>query len=175
VLSGWLFELQLRSLRRARLHETGRTAKPLPQFGLVVWAFHPIAAVQHLSRIAGSRLHSVPVTVMDWQGAPAAVQEVAGVLPDVADCPVILAAPVSEPDALSAGGELRTPKRAGRTAVPDELYMVKLRELVAEVGGEMPSAREVARRLGIGQDRARRLLGALKDEHAKDMEPDATG
>jgi hypothetical protein len=39
VLSGWLFELQVRGPRRTRLYETGRTAKPLPQFGLVVWMF----------------------------------------------------------------------------------------------------------------------------------------
>jgi hypothetical protein len=39
VLSGWLFELQLRSLRRDRLHATGRVAKPVPQFGMVVWLF----------------------------------------------------------------------------------------------------------------------------------------
>jgi hypothetical protein len=71
VLSGWLFELQLRSLRSARVHELGRKALPLPEFGVIVWVFHPWAALRHLSRIAGSRLHSVPVTAMDWEGTSA--------------------------------------------------------------------------------------------------------
>jgi hypothetical protein len=46
VLSGWLFELQLRSLRRERLYATGRIAKPVPQFGLIVWGVPPLASTQ---------------------------------------------------------------------------------------------------------------------------------
>lgn len=84
--SGWLFELQLRSLRRARFRETGRTAKPLPQFGLVVWGVHPWAALKKVSQIAESRLRSIPVTVTDWEVAPMSVQPLAG----VADRPVLL-------------------------------------------------------------------------------------
>ena len=33
VIGGSLFELQLRSLHRTRLHELGRVAEPLPRFG----------------------------------------------------------------------------------------------------------------------------------------------
>jgi hypothetical protein len=171
VLSGWLFELQLRGLRRDRLHATGRIAKPLPQFGMVVWAFHPWATLRHLSRIAGSRLHSVPVTVMDWEGALTPVRG----LTNAAERPVILGAPV-EPAvtddlehavAEETDEEVPAPAKAGRTPVPDELYLVGLRELVDEAGGMVPSAREVARKLGVGQDRARRLIALLKDEHTE--------
>jgi hypothetical protein len=38
---------------------------------------------------------------------------------------------------------------------PDERYLVTLRELVDEGGGVVSSIREVARKLSIGQDRAR--------------------
>jgi Protein of unknown function (DUF2637) len=179
VLSGWLFELQLRSLRRTRLHETGRTAKPLPQFGLVVWAFHPWAALKRVSQIAASRLYSVPVTVMDWDGVSISTSELLDAPIGVPEHAVILGAPVAveedrarndpasqaddstEDDAVE---EVRTPQKAGRSAVPDELYMGKLRDLVDETEGAVPSAREAARRLGIGQDRARRLIAALQAE-----------
>jgi hypothetical protein len=50
--------------------------------------------------------------------------------------------------------------------VPDELYLGKLRELVDEAGGEVPSIREVARKLGIGQDRARRLIAVQNAEQS---------
>lgn len=176
VLSGWLFELQLRSLRRVRLRETGRTAKPLPAFGLVVWALHPWAALKKVSQIAESRLRSVPVTVMDWEDVLASMQELAS----APNRPVILAAPVDteddDPSVDEAGGlddkldqldqeETPASRKAGRSSVPDELYMAKLRELVDEAGGVVPSAREVARRLGVGQDRARRLIAAIRAEH----------
>lgn len=167
VISGWLFELQLRSLHGARVHEMGRAAPPLPRFGIIVWMFHPWAALRHLSRIAGSRLHSVPVTIMDWEGAPVSVQELPEIPAVVPDRAVILVAPV---DAGAHEVEPRTRQKAGRTPVPDELYLVKLRELLAEAGGVVPSAREVARSLSIGQDRARRLLAALEKEQPYDAE-----
>ena len=167
VIGGSLFELQLQSLHRARLHELGKTAQPLPRFGMVVWMFHPIAALRRLSQIAGSRLHSVPVTVMDWPGAPVSVHELPGVPAVVPDHAVILAAPVDVEDECAHEDEPRTRRKAGRTPVPDELYLGKLRALVDEAGGVTPSARVVARSLSIGQDRARRLIARLKDEHVK--------
>jgi hypothetical protein len=118
-------------------------------------------------------MHSVPVTVMDWTSAPVSVQ----LLAEVPDRPVILAAPVnveadqaaaeqsSDPDERDQGDvdeAVSAPQKAGRAAVPDELYPGKLRELVAESGGVAPSIREVARRLSIGQDRAGRLVGMVK-------------
>jgi hypothetical protein len=48
---------------------------------------------------------------------------------------------------------VHTPPKAGRTPVPDELYLAKLRELLDEAGGVVPSAREVAGRLSVGQAR----------------------
>jgi Protein of unknown function (DUF2637) len=66
VIGGSLFELQLPSQHRTRLHELGRVADPLPRFGLLVWAFHPIAALRRLSQISASRLRSVPLHVIDW-------------------------------------------------------------------------------------------------------------
>jgi hypothetical protein len=183
VISGWLFELQLRTLRGARVHELGRAAPPLPAFGMAVWTFHPWAALKHLSRIAGSRLHSVPVTVMDWDGAPVAVHELPTVPGEVIGNSMLLAAPVevvadeashdkaawtddecTQEDAAEA---VRTSAKAGRSPVPDELYLTKLRELVDEAGGAVPSTREVARKLSIGQDRARRLVGLLNVEPGK--------
>jgi Sigma-70 region 2 len=46
----------------------------------------------------------------------------------------------------------------------DNYYATQLRELVAANSGKIPSAREVARKLSIGQDRARRLVAALNAE-----------
>jgi hypothetical protein len=159
-------------------------AKPLPRFGLIVWAFHPWAALRKVSQIAASRLRSVPVSVLDWEGAPTPAHELVG----VSNRPVILAAPVEmEADKVgeneaSALDDERTqedveeeapaPRKTGRSSVPDELYMAKLGELVEKAGGVVPSAREVARRLGVGQDRARRLVAQLKDE-PDEVEPDA--
>jgi hypothetical protein len=67
VLSGIVFELKLRNLHRARLHELDQVAPSLPRFGFIIWVLHPFAALRKVSQIAGSRLRSVPVTVMDWQ------------------------------------------------------------------------------------------------------------
>jgi hypothetical protein len=161
VISGWLFELQLRHLHRARVHELGRSAQPLPKLGTVVWAFHPFAALKRVSQIAGSRLRSVPITVMDWTGAPASVYELPGVPAEAADRPVILAAPVEQVAVCTQEDEEPTRQKAGRAPVPDELYLGRLRELVAENGGVAPSIREVARQLSIGQERARRLVGMI--------------
>jgi hypothetical protein len=166
VISGWLFELQLRHLHRARVHELGRAAQPLPQFGLVVWAFHPFAALKRVSQIAGSRLCSVPITVMDWTGAPVSVHELPGVPAEARDRPVLLAAQVEPEAACSQEDEARIQQKAGRAPVPDELYLGRLRELVAENGGVVPSIREVARQLSIGQDRARRLVGKMSQSKA---------
>jgi hypothetical protein len=151
VLSGWLFELQLRSLRSARVRQLGRKAQPLPELGVIVWVFHPWAALRHLSRIAGSRLYSVPVTVMDWESALVPMRELAGAAAD-------------ECTRENAAAAVRRPRRAGRSPVPDEMYLLKLRSIVDEAGGVVPSAREVARQLNVGQDRARRLLAALNEE-----------
>jgi hypothetical protein len=180
VISGWLFDLQLRGLRRHQLDLVGRVAPTLPRLGLLIWVFHPFQAVHRVSQIAGSRLHSVPVTVMDWEGAPMSVRELTAVPAEVLDGPVVLAAPVEteadEPDQDKAAGPddgctyknaapaARTPPKAGRSPVPDELYLAVLRKLVEGSDDVIPSAREAARKLSIGQDRARRLLTALKDE-----------
>jgi hypothetical protein len=148
VLSGWLFELQLRSLRRERLYATGRIAKPVPQFGLIVWAFHPWPALRHLSRITAARLQSIPESVMDWEGAPAKVHELVAVPGEVVADPALLAAPVDLVDSEAEEDEAvdeqtpqdaqeaaRMPAKAGRSRVLDELYLGKLRELVDEAGG----------------------------------------
>jgi hypothetical protein len=174
VIGGWLFELQLSGIHRTRLHELGRVSQPLPRFGLAVWAFHPFAALKRVSQIAGSRLRSVPVTVMDWTGAPVPVHELEGIPTEAPDRPVILAAQVESADEPLPEKEPRLHVRAGRTPVPDELYLAKLREHVEEAGGVIPSAREVARLLSIGQDRARRLIGMLKEERADSIEQEAT-
>jgi hypothetical protein len=64
----------------------------------------------------------------------------------------------ADADPSTAGA---APKRAGRKPVPDEFYAAQLQEYVQAAGGAIPSAREAARLLGIGQDRARRLVAAL--------------
>jgi hypothetical protein len=175
VISGWLFELQLRSLYRARRQQLGRTIRPVPQFGWIVWCFHPWATLKRLSQIGASRLQSVPVTVMDWDAD--SVQ-----LPPY---PVILAAPVEMGDdddrneaielgdcvTTNAEEDARVLRKAGRSPVPDELYLIRLRELVGEAGGVVPSTREVARRLSIGQDRARRLIAMLEKKQDKGNSP----
>jgi hypothetical protein len=48
--------------------------------------------------------------------------------------------------------------------VPEELYLVKLQELVDEAVGVVPWAREIARELSVGQDRARQLIALLNSE-----------
>ena len=162
VIGGSLFELQLRSQHRSRLHELGRVAEPLPRFGLMVWAFHPFAALRRLSQISASRLRSVPVDVIDWTGAGSAVGTLAGGAPLDAPGTVLVAVPDErsiEPDLHTEVAEAI--KRAGRKPVPDEFYAEQLRELVAADGGVVPSAREVARLLSVGQDRARRLVVML--------------
>ena len=79
--------------------------------------------------------------------------------------PAYLAAPVeveddpagSEPSRLGdciqgdAEGEVRAQRKVGRPRVPDELYLVKLWELVDKAGGVVPSIRETARELSIGR------------------------
>ena len=57
----------------------------------------------------------------------------------------------------------RISQRAGRKPVPDEQYLARLRELVTAAGGAVPSAREVARLLSVGQDRARRLVAMMTE------------
>lgn len=164
VLGGILFELQLRYLHRTRLHQLDQLAPSLPRFSLIVWVFHPFAALGRVSEIAASRLRSIPVTVMDWTDAPISVRRSSGAAIDVPDHPVILAAPVEPADALPVADEPRPRGKAGRTPVPDELYLGRLQVVIADNGGEVPSIREIARRLSIGQERARRLVGMLDAE-----------
>ena len=165
VIGGSLFELQLRSQHRTRLHELDRVAAPLPRFGLLVWVFHPFAALRRLSQIAGSRLHSVPLRVIDWTDAGPA----AGAVPDCGslDVPgnVLVVVPNGRSTAPGSNEDVaEAPKRAGRKPVPDEHYAAKLREHIAAAGGVVPSAREVARLLSVGQDRARRLVVMVSAE-----------
>jgi hypothetical protein len=114
----------------------------LPWFGFIVWAFHPRATLKRLSQIAALRLHSVPVTVMDWEGAPVAAHELAAVPGEIIGESAPLAAPVELDDGEAGGDQasqqddecgqedveeiLRTVAKSGRSRVPDELYMVKL-------------------------------------------------
>jgi hypothetical protein len=174
VISGWLFELQLRTLRSARVRELGKAAPPLPRFGFAVWLFHPVAALRHVSRIAHSRLRSVPVTVMDWDGGLTPLLEL-GEGADVPEHPVILAAPVDADDECADEEATKARQKAGRSPVPDELYLAALRKLVEGNDDEILSAREIGRRLSIGQDRARRLLAALKEEQTDNAKPGPTG
>ena len=164
VIGGSLFELQLRGQHRTRLRELGRVAEPLPRLGFLVWAFHPFAALRRLSQISASRLRSVPANVLDWADAGPRVDafaedappEVPGDTLTTSDGQPIEAAPDTE--------MADPPKRAGRKPVPDEQYAAKLREHVAVADGVIPSAREVARLLSVGQDRARRLVALLSTE-----------
>lgn len=188
VIGGWLFELQLRSWHRVRLRELGRLAEPLPRFGALVWLFHPTDALRKVSQIAGSRLQSIPVSVLDWDGAPPRVRVAAVAVPrldrtSTTDGSGAIASEhaslrLAQPDdgtrgptdtvALPGGGPGARPKlderRSGRTPLPDAPYVAKLREHVATAGGVIPSARETAKLLSIGQDRARRLVRQLKEE-----------
>ena len=165
IIGGSLFELQLRSLHRIRLHELGRVAAPLPRFGLMVWAFHPFAALRRLSQISASRLRSVPLHVIDWTEAGTAASALPEEVPDDAPDSVLVVASDGQPIEAGPGTEaVDSPKRAGRKPVPDEQYADQLREHVAAAGGAIPSAREVARLLSVGQDRARRLVAMLSAE-----------
>lgn len=152
---------------RPRGRVRAQMAPSLPRFGFLVWIFHPFGALQRVSRIAGSRLRSIPVTVMDWAGTVTPVQELGDVTPETSGLRAILAAPVAPTDAPTSADERPARRRAGRAAVPDELYLGRLRELVAGNGGAVPSIREVALKLSVEQDRARRLLATLAGEYAK--------
>ena len=164
MIGGSLFELQLRSQYRTRLHELGRVAEPLPRFGFMVWAFHPFAALRRVSQISASRLCSVPLNVMDWMGAPSPVHQLPGAPAAAPGSAVVLVSNALPTDALPDGNRGRTVRRAGRKPVPDEFYAAQLREHVAAAGGVIPPAREVARLLSVGQDRARRLVAMLSAE-----------
>lgn len=162
VIGGSLFELQLRGQYRSRLHELGRVATPLPRFGFLVWVFHPLAALRHVSRIATSRLRSIPVNVVDWTGAPPAAHQLA----DAEDAPAggVILVPELEPSDVHPVENPNLRGRAGRKPIPDEFYADQLRKIVADGGGVVPSGREVARLLSVGQDRARRLITLLSAE-----------
>src|SRR6202040_2015263 len=71
-----------------------------------------------------------------------------------------------ELEANGAGIMPARPQRAGRKPVSDQVYAEKLRALIAEAGGVIPSAREAARQLGVGQDRARRLIALVSADQA---------
>ena len=118
VIGGSLFELQLRSLHRSRLHELGRTAAPLPRLGFLVWVFHPLAALRRLSQIANSRLRSVPVNVMDWTGAGATDALPDGMRRDVPD-DVAAAAPDGQSDETESDAAMSDrPRRVGQETGP---------------------------------------------------------
>jgi hypothetical protein len=165
VISGLLFELQLRNLHRARLHELDRVAPALPRFGFLVWLFHPIGVLQRVSQIAASRLQSVPVTVMDWESEQttlvalplsAPVAELEPATDDGANGQADTADPEQEAEKQEA--EPDPPTRPGRKPIPDEVYASQLRQYLVATGEAVPSARQVADLLSIGQDRARRLV-----------------
>jgi hypothetical protein len=161
VIAGALFEVQLRTLHRAKLHDLGLIAQPLPRLGLLVWLLHPFSAYTRVRQISASRLQSVPLSVMDWQDESAprletqAVQlhSIQAAAPDL---PVATPHQVCEVPPLAAGTAAPPTPRLG-----DDYYAARLGELVAANSGKVPSAREVARKLSIGQDRARRLVAQL--------------
>jgi Protein of unknown function (DUF2637) len=193
VIAGWLFELQLGSMRADR-QPKDNSSSLVPRLGGLVWALHPWAALRRMSQISGSRLRSVPISVADWkvvdEGTPvvvaatplsepvadlesAAPQEPKTTAPlaketATAEADVFEQSPTSEVSAAASSTGSEQPKRAGRKRVPDEVYVEKLRALVEEAGGVMPSIREAARLLGVGQDRARRLVDAMKMEVTKE-------
>jgi hypothetical protein len=103
-------------------------------------------------------------------GCTLPVHELQGVSADAPDRPVILAAPHEPADEDADEDAMRTQQKAGRAPVPDELYVGKLRKLVTETEGVVPSIREVARQLSIGQDRARRLVGMVRAERSESRE-----
>ena len=75
VIAGWLFELQLGGVHQDRLEERRGTASSIPRLGLLVWLFHPWAALRRTSQIAGSRLRSIPISVADWKAADGVTAE----------------------------------------------------------------------------------------------------
>jgi hypothetical protein len=76
---------------------------------------------------------------------------------------------IESTDTLPVTERTDTRSRADRKPVPDEFYLAQLREIVAVEDGVIPSAREVARRPSVGQDRARRLvvLVTAQQQHAE--------
>lgn len=69
LVAGFLAELWTRAERRAALRRAGRIAPALPPFGTAAAVLHPFMVVRKVYMITGSRIRSVPATVMDWTPA----------------------------------------------------------------------------------------------------------
>lgn len=66
VVAMIVFELKSRHTYRTELGRHGRLAPPLPPFGKLAGLLHPLATFTKVRDITGSRITSIPVTVLDW-------------------------------------------------------------------------------------------------------------
>jgi hypothetical protein len=163
ILGGSLFELHLRGAHRARLRELGRIATPLPPLGTAVWVMHPFASMRRMSQITASRLRSIPLDVMDYAGVVPSTSAPKSA-PGNTVVPALVAQIVgAQPNASARGTCAPSPRPVRRKTVSDEHYVAQVREIVMATG-VVPSAREVARLLHVGQDRARRLVVMVTTE-----------
>jgi hypothetical protein len=170
IVAGSLVEVELRWRHRDGLRAQGRVAPGLPPFGRWCWMLHPLATFRRVYTMTASRVVSVPVTAMDMDmvGTPLLPMSAsAAVEPSRSEC-VSSALQVHSTTALGVHSErtqtaveedLRRPPRLA----PDIAWL-PLARAAAACRGELPSARELAGLIHVGQDRAGRLLRLLAAE-----------
>jgi Protein of unknown function (DUF2637) len=71
IVSIALFELSIRFEYRQALDRAGRTVKPLPVFGFIVWALHSVTAYRAVREIAAARLAAATGAELQRLGAAA--------------------------------------------------------------------------------------------------------
>ena len=178
IVAGSLVEIELRWHHRDGLRTQGRVAPGLPPFGRWCWMLRPLSTFRRIYAMTASRVSSIPVTAMDVVAVPiSATSALAAVEPT---CPVLLS---SARQVHSAAGldvraactrpaieeDLRRPPRLA----PDAAWLPLARSAAAR-HGDLPSARELAGLIHVGQDRAGRLLRLLAAEHLDESVEPAT-
>lgn len=170
IVAGALVEVELRWRYRDGLRAQGRVAPGLPPFGRWCWTLHPLFTFRRVYAMTASRVSSVPITAMDMVVAMAPVP--ASTQVEVESPHSVLAS--GAPDQARLTTALDVHPTLARAVADEDLprplrlapdaEWLPLARVVAERRGAMPSARELAGLIHVGQDRAGRLLRLLAAE-----------
>lgn len=180
IVAGSLVEIELRWHHRDGLRAQGRVAPGLPPFGRWCWMLHPLSTFRRVYAMTASRVSSVPVTAMDIVAAPSSPTPTRTVGTSAHSMLASSAAlqvhskPALDVQSgstrLAVEEDLRRPPRLA----PDAAWLPLARSAAAR-RGELPSARELAGLIHIGQDRAGRLLRLLAAEQLDESVDHANG